>query len=71
MGQDVVQLVRNFFSSGTVIEDLNATNIVLIPKKKCPVVVGDLRPVLLCNVLTKIITKVIANRLKGTFYRVI
>lgn len=34
VGHDVVQLVREFFSSGTVAEDLNATNIVLIPKKK-------------------------------------
>lgn len=43
---------------------LNETNPVLIPKKKNPVVVGDLRPISLCNVLMKVITKVLANKLK-------
>lgn len=71
MGQDIVKLVCNFFSSGMLLDELNATNIVLIPKKKCPVVVGDLRPISLCNVLLKIITKVIANRLKSTLDQVI
>lgn len=71
VGQDVINLVHNFFSSRTIIDDLNATNIVLIPKKKCPVVVGDLRSISLCNVLMKIVTKVIANRLKGTLDQVI
>lgn len=39
VGKDIVKLVRNFFSSGALLDDLNATNIVLIPKKKCPVMV--------------------------------
>lgn len=45
-------------------DGINETNIVLISKKRCPVNVGDLRPVSLCNVLVKIITKVLANRMK-------
>lgn len=44
--------------------DLNNTNVVLIPKKKSPVEITNLRPISLCNVLVKIITKVMANRMK-------
>lgn len=43
---------------------LNETNVVLIPKKKSPVHMGDLRPISLCNMLVKVITKIMANRMK-------
>uniref|UniRef100_A0A803QI10 RNase H type-1 domain-containing protein n=1 Tax=Cannabis sativa TaxID=3483 RepID=A0A803QI10_CANSA len=45
-------------------EDLNNTNLVLIPKKKNLENMGDLRPIALCNAVYKIISKVMANRLK-------
>lgn len=44
VGTDIVKLVQDFFHSGTMVEELNSTNIVLIPKKNSLVVVGDLRP---------------------------
>lgn len=44
--------------------DLNFTYIALIPKTKNPTKVTEFRLISLCNVMYKIISKVIANRLK-------
>lgn len=64
VGGEVVQLVMEFFDSGLLMDGINTTNIVLIPKKKNPTSLLELRLIALCNVVMKVITKVIANRLK-------
>lgn len=64
IGQDVVQLVRNFFQTGIMPAHINDTHIVLIPKKLVPLVPADYRPIILCNVIYKNISKCLANRLK-------
>ncbi|KAL8097756.1 hypothetical protein AgCh_030760 [Apium graveolens] len=65
VGKDVVKMVSDFFYIGELPQGLNETNIVLIPKKKNPSIVEEFRPIALCNVLIKIVTKVLANRMKG------
>ena len=43
---------------------MNYTHIVLIPKKNEPQYVSDFRPISLKNVMSSIVSKVLANRLK-------
>ena len=64
MGTDVVATVLDFMHSGTMPFDINYTHIVLIPKVKSLEKMSDYRPISLCNVIFKIIFKVLANRLK-------
>ena len=64
VGEEVCLAVLNSLNSGILPEILNMTHIVLIPKKKNPTTVMGFRPISLCNVLYKLISKVLANRLK-------
>lgn len=65
VGKDVIKLVQEFVDQGRMAKGLTDTNVVLIPKKKNPQVMGDLRPISLCNVLYKVASKVLADRMKG------
>lgn len=64
MGKDVTSMVREFFIIGQLGHGLNETNVVLILKKKNLAMITELRPISLCSALVKIITKVVANRMK-------
>jgi exonuclease III len=64
VGGDVCKAVLEFLNGGRFDVGLNSTNIVLIPKVNSPSNPSDFRPISLCNVLYKIISKVLANRLK-------
>lgn len=63
MQGDVIKVVADFFQTRILPKELNHTHIVLLPKKQTPVVMGDFRPISLYNVLYKVISKVVANRL--------
>ena len=64
VGSDIVLAVREFFRNGRLLKDLNTTAIALIPKKSEACKLGDYRPISCCNVVYKVISKIIDNRLK-------
>lgn len=64
VGKDVVKTVQSFFDSGVLDERMNQTNICLIPKTARPRTMAEFRPISLCNVSYKIISKVLSSRLK-------
>ena len=64
VGDNVVLAVLDFLNNGNMLSEINHTNIVLIPKVKNPEKMSDFRLISLCNVIYKIISKVLGNRLK-------
>jgi hypothetical protein len=63
IGNDVLAAVKSFFLESKLLKETNATILTLVPKKPNPTMMGDFRPIACCNVVYKIITKILANRL--------
>jgi hypothetical protein len=64
VGTDITNFVLNILNNNGDPGNINYTYLCLIPKIKNPIMPSDYRPIALCNVLLKIVTKTIANRLK-------
>ena len=64
MGDSVKEEIRNVFLCRKILDYLNSTNIVLIPKVQSPESISSYRPISLCNSVYKIITKIIVGRLR-------
>lgn len=55
----------------TMLGAINHTFLALVLKKKNPKQMGDFRPISLCNSVYKIVTKIIASRLKPLLKKII
>ena len=64
IGMDVSHAVLSCLNSRSILRSINHTFITLIPKVHNLERFSDFRPISLCDVIYKIISKAIANRLK-------
>lgn len=71
IGKDITSPVQLFPRECTSLRNINKTFFILIPKKKNPQSVNDFKTISLCNVCYKIISKVLANRIKTILAKII
>ena len=71
VGANVIDCVLNILNTGVMPCGINETYICLIPKIKYPRKITEYRPISLCNIIYKIISKVLANCLKRILAEII
>ena len=64
VADDVCNFIIKAFKGRQNLSEVNYSLIVLIPKVPMPKFIHQFRPIRLCNVVFKILTKVIVNRIK-------
>lgn len=60
VGDDFTKAVREFFISGQILRQWNSTAITLVPKKTEAVNLTDFRPISCCNVVYKVVSKILS-----------
>ena len=68
---DITKEIRAFFTTGTFPQEWNVTQLCLVPKVINPVRMVDLRPISLCTVVYKVISRVLVSRLKPWLEKVV
>ena len=71
VGNDVIYMVLNALNSNMSMAEINRINITLVPKIKNPTKMTEFRPISLSNVVYKLISKFLANRLKTILPQII
>ena len=71
IGGDIVDAILSFFQGDCMLREINHTFITLIPKHERAAMVNQFKPISLCNVLYKIISKLLTNRLRPLIHKMI
>ena len=61
---EIYEFIMDFFVAGCSMRHLNVTWVTLIPKVENPSSIDDYRPISMVGALYKIISKILATRLK-------
>ena len=71
VGNAVTKAVTSFFELGSMPKEINNSLIVLIPKTQCPTSFNNFKPISLCNVIYKIISKLIVSKIRPFLHKLI
>lgn len=71
VGKDMIAAVKEFLSTGLLLQQWNSTIISLIPKKANANRMSEFRPISCCNTVYKVASKLLANRLKAALPKLI
>jgi hypothetical protein len=69
VGEDLLAMVEESRRLGSISGSINSIFLTLIPKTNNPTIFEDFRPISLCNLCYKMISNIIANRIKPILSR--
>lgn len=61
---EIMHIMRGFYENQLNLEEFNKANVVMLPKGENPLTVKEFRPISIINIISKLISKVLANRLR-------
>ena len=71
VGHDFIVAVQSVFKFSFLPKGVNSTILALVLKKEDSLEMKDFRPISCCNVLYKVVSKILANRLKRILPKII
>lgn len=67
----MTKAVTSFFVYGAMLKEVNSSLTVLIPKSQCPISFNNFKPISLCNVVYKVISKLLMAKLRPLLHKII